>query len=93
MKTITVSFRVSDEKALNLNKFIKDYRKFAKSKQAYVLKIIENFLISWDPAVTDAVPDARIQKLIELMRPEYLLIRLMQEGSNFKFKIEDVTNA
>lgn len=88
-----VSFKVSDEKALNLNKFIKDYRKFAKSKQAYVLKTIESFLISWDPDVTDTIPDARIRKLIEFMRPEYLLIRLMQEGSNFKFKIEDVTNA
>lgn len=93
MKNVTVSFRVSDEKALNLNKFIKDYRKFNKSKQASVLKTIENFLISWDPDVTDVIPDERIQKLIELMRPEYLLLRLMQEGSNFKFKIEDITNA
>lgn len=93
MKSIMVSFKLSDEKALNLNRFIKDYRKFNKSKQAYVLKTIESFLISWDPDVTDTIPDARIQKLIELMRPEYLLLRLMQEGSNFKFKIEDVTNA
>lgn len=93
MKNVTVSFRVSDEKALNLNKFIKGYRKFNKSKQTSVLKTIENFLISWDPDVTDVIPDERIQKLIKLMRPEYLLLRLMQEGSNFKFKIEDITNA
>ena len=92
MKNITVSFRVSDEKALNLKKFVTDYRRFTKSKKADVLKIIKNFLISWDPDFTDAIPDARTQKLIELIRPEYLLLRLMHEGSNFKFKIEDVTN-
>lgn len=94
MKTITVSFDVDDQNAEFLKNYIRSYNKFSKSKQASTLEIIENFLRSWDPAVTDVIPDERVQHMIKLTRPVYLLLMIKRESRNFKFKvIERKTNA
>lgn len=94
MKNLSVSFDVDDHTADYIKSFVRAYNKFSKGKQTYVLKIIENFLISWDPDVTDIIPDERVQRMIKLMRPVYLLLMIKRESRNFKFKvIEGRTNA
>lgn len=94
MKNVSVSFDVDDHTADYLKSFVKDYNKFSKSKQTYVLKTIEKFLISWDPDVTDVKPDERVRLLIKLMRPVYLLLMIKRESRKFKIKVsEGRTNA
>lgn len=84
MKNVTVSFRVSDQNAKALKNFVSD----PKHKQEYVFETIKKFLFEWDPNVTEVIPDERIQKLIEITRLEYLILRLEREVNNFKFKVE-----
>lgn len=94
MKNVSVSFDIDDQTADYLKSFVKDYNKFSKIKQTYVLKTIEKFLISWTPYATDVKPDKRVQHLIKLIRPVYLLLMIKRESCNFKFKvIDEKTNA
>lgn len=94
IKNISVSFDVSDHTADYIKSFVKDYNKFSKSKQDYVLEIIKNFLISWDPDFTDDTPEERVQQLIKLIQPVCLLLIIKRHSRNFKIKVsERRTNA
>lgn len=94
IKNISVSFDVSDHTADYIKNFIRDYNKFNKSKQYYVLEKIKNFLISWDPDFTDDTPEERVQQLIKLMQPVCLLLIIKRHSNNFKVKVCDIkTNA
>lgn len=90
MKNITVSFRVSDQKANALKNFVSEYKTFPERKKDYVFEVIKRFLISWDPNCTEDIPDERIKTLIGIFKPIYLLLGIEREESNFKFEIEDV---
>ncbi len=90
MKKVTLSFSISEQKANALKNFVSEYRMFPERKQDYVFEVIKIFLISWDPNCTEDIPDERIQTLIGIFKPIYLLLDIEREESNFKFVVEDV---